>query len=64
MASAVDRVFRGSTADEAGLVCREFGIGYLVATAYDPAWQRKDGWVWQLPAVVAQPEFRAVRCGE
>ncbi|MDR3738674.1 MAG: hypothetical protein P4L40_06600 [Terracidiphilus sp.] len=64
MAQALDAVFRGSSADEARGVCTEYGIGYLVATVYDPAWQRTDGWVWRLPAVVKQPEFRAVRCSE
>ena len=28
--------------------CREFGIHYLVARIYDPAWQDKQSWVWKL----------------
>jgi hypothetical protein len=62
MAKALDAVFEGNSAEEARAVCREFGIQYLVATAYDPAWQRTDGWVWKLPTVVGQPEFRGMDC--
>jgi hypothetical protein len=42
--------------------CLEFGVQYLVATVYDTAWKHRDGWVWTLPVVVADPEFRALDC--
>lgn len=62
MAQAIDEVFRGSSAEKARAVCRLYGIDYLVVTAYDLAWKHGDSWVWALPPVVSQPEFRAVQC--
>jgi hypothetical protein len=62
MAAAMDAVFKGSDAAQARATCHQFGVQYLVATVYDPAWKRGDGWVWTLPAVVADPEFRALDC--
>jgi hypothetical protein len=62
MAAAIDAVFRGASAEQARGACRQFGIGYLVARIYDPAWNDRNGWVWTLPAVVADPKFRALDC--
>lgn len=62
MAPVIDEVYRGVTAERAQSVCRQFGINYLVARIYDPAWHDPAGWVWHMPAVVADPEFRALRC--
>jgi hypothetical protein len=62
MAAALDRVFRDASPEQAHAVCRQFGIDDLVARVYDPAWQDRSGWVWTLPAVVADPEFRALDC--
>jgi len=62
MSAALDTVFHGTGAGEARDVCRQFGIQYLVVTAYDPAWNDGSGWVWKLPAVVADPKFRALDC--
>lgn len=62
MASALDVLFRGAPAAQARATCSRFGIQYLVATAYDPAWKQADSWVWTLHPVVADAEFRALDC--
>jgi len=62
MSSAIASLFEGATADQARSTCRAYGVQYLVANVYDPAWQDKQGWVWNLPPVVADPEFRALSC--
>jgi len=62
MAPAMDELYRGETAAEARATCGEFGIDYLIARATDAAWKDRQSWVWTLPAVVAQKEFRAVKC--
>jgi hypothetical protein len=62
MAAALDTVFSGTSAEQAQTVCRQLGIQYLVADVYDRAWADRTGWVWNLPAVVADPEFRAADC--
>lgn len=62
MATAFDAAFKGGSAEQARTACRDFGIQYLVADVYDPAWDDRSGWVWTLPAVVADPEFRALDC--
>jgi hypothetical protein len=62
MAAALDAVYHGAGAGQARSACREFGIQYLVADEYDPAWNDRSGWVWTLSAVVADPEFRALDC--
>jgi hypothetical protein len=62
MAAALDAVFRSASADQARGVCRQFGIQYLIANVYDPAWNGREGWVWTLPAVVADPRFRVLDC--
>ncbi len=62
MASRIDPLFRGGTAEQARSVCLHFGIQYLVVTSSDPAWNDRQGWVWALTPVVADPDFRALEC--
>lgn len=62
MAPAIDSLYTGGTAEQARAVCRQFGIHYLVARVYDPAWNDKSGWVWALKPAVQDPEFRALDC--
>ena len=64
MAAAIDSLFQGATADSARATCRQYGIKYLVARIYDPAWNDRGGWVWTLNPVVSDDEFRALDCGE
>jgi hypothetical protein len=64
MASAINALYSDATADEARSTCRLYGIEYLIANVYDPVWNNKESWVWKLNAVVADPEFRALDCGE
>jgi hypothetical protein len=62
MIAAINPLFRGAPAEQARAVCHQYGIQYLVAKVYDPAWNDKSGWVWTLTPVVADPEFRALDC--
>jgi hypothetical protein len=62
MAAAIDALYSGNTAEQARATCSRYGIQYLVARVYDPAWKNKDGWVWALRPVVADDEFRALDC--
>jgi hypothetical protein len=62
MATAIDALFRGATADQARATCQTYKIGYLVSRIYDPAWQNKQSWVWTLTPVISNPEFRALDC--
>jgi hypothetical protein len=62
MAPAIDTLYNGQDARSARNVCARFGIQFLVVRAYDPAWSKPSSWVWTLPAVVADPEFRALDC--
>ena len=64
MAAEIDAVYRGATPQQARATCGRYGIQYLVANTYDRAWNDRQGWVWTLPAVVNEPEFRAVDCRE
>jgi len=64
MAARIDALFSGANAEQARATCREFGIHYLVARIYDPAWQDKQSWVWKLDPIVANEEFRALDCRE
>ncbi len=48
---------------EARESCKKLGVGELVATAWDPVWRAKEGWVWTLPAIVATDNVRVVGCG-
>jgi hypothetical protein len=63
MAAAIDPLFNGpATVTQARTTCRQYGIQYLVARIYDPAWNDKNGWVWTLSPVVSDEEFRALDC--
>ena len=62
MAAAIDALYSGATAEQAHITCRQYGIQYLVARVYDPAWNDRRGWVWTLKPVVADEEFRALDC--
>jgi len=62
MAAAIDAVFKGASAEQARSTCHEYGIQYLVARIYDPVWNSRQSWVWSLPAVVSDPEFRVLNC--
>jgi hypothetical protein len=62
MAAAIDSLFRGATAEQARDTCRQFSIQYLVARTFDPAWNDKTDWVWTLPSVVSDEEFRGLDC--
>ncbi|MGA2727872.1 MAG: hypothetical protein ABSE96_08670 [Terracidiphilus sp.] len=62
MAAAIDALYSGATAEQAHITCSQYGIQYLVARVYDPAWNDRRGWVWTLKRVVADEEFRALDC--
>lgn len=62
MATAIDALYRGGSAEQAHATCMQYGIQYLVARIYDPPWKDKAGWVWTLKPVVADDEFRALDC--
>jgi hypothetical protein len=64
MAAAIDSLYLSGTADQARAVCRDFGIQYLIARIYDPVWKDKGGWVWTLPPVVSDEQFRALDCNQ
>jgi hypothetical protein len=63
MAAAIDTLYDGVSAEQARATCHQYGIRYLIARIYDPAWNDKNGWVWTLNPVVSQKEFRALDCG-
>jgi hypothetical protein len=64
MLKAIDPLFQdaGATAEQARAACKTYRVDYLVATIYDPQWKDLKSWVWTLPTVLADPEFRAVDC--
>jgi hypothetical protein len=62
MSASLDSLFGGGTADKARQTCRQFGIQYLVVNVYQPAWNDRGGWVWALPPVVSDEDFRALDC--
>ncbi len=62
MLDAIDPLFKDAAAEQARTACRVYGIHYLVANVYDAPWSDRSSWVWTLPAVVSDPEFRAVDC--
>ena len=62
MIAAIDPLFKGAPAAQARAACNRYGIHYLIAKIYDPAWADTSGWVWTLPAAVNEPEFRALDC--
>jgi hypothetical protein len=62
MRQDIDPLFRGASAQQARATCERYGIGYLVARIYDPAWKDRSGWVWTLKPIVADQDFRALDC--
>lgn len=62
MFPVIDPLFKDATADQARAACKANRIDYLVASVYDPPWNDPTSWVWTLPPVLANPEFRAVDC--
>ncbi|MGB6690152.1 MAG: hypothetical protein WBE76_20130 [Terracidiphilus sp.] len=58
----IDPLFQGATAQQARAMCARYGIGYLVARVYDPAWNDSNGWVWTLRPIVSDQDFRALDC--
>jgi hypothetical protein len=62
MAKDIVAVYKGVTAQQARAICRQYGIQYLVANIYDPAWQDRQSWVWTLNTAISDPEFRALDC--
>ena len=62
MASAIDILFNGATAEQARRTCHNYGIQILVARIYDQPWKDKSSWVWTLKPVVSDNEFRALDC--
>jgi hypothetical protein len=62
MAATIDRLYKQATAQDARGTCGQLGIQYLVARIFDPIWTDKKSWVWTLPPVVADDEFRVLDC--
>lgn len=62
MIAAIPPLFKRASAETALTVCRTYHIDYLVANLYDPVWNDRSSWVWMLPAVVSDPDFRALDC--
>ncbi len=62
IAAAVHSLYNDASGSQARVVCSQYGMQYLVAYVYDPAWKDPQSWVWTLPSVVAQPKFRALDC--
>jgi hypothetical protein len=62
MRTTIDALYAGAQAGEARDACARYSISYLVARVTDPAWQNKNSWVWTLPSVVADEDFRALDC--
>ena len=60
--AAVHLLYQDASGSQARAVCSQYGMQYLVAYVYDPAWNDTNSWVWTLPPVVAQPKFRALDC--
>jgi hypothetical protein len=62
LSDALDAIYDGASAERASSTCQQFGIQYLVARVYDPAWKNRNSWVWTLKPVVNDSEFRALDC--
>jgi hypothetical protein len=61
MATEIDSIYRSRATDQqAQSTCHH--IQYLVANVYDPVWNDKQSWVWNLNPVIADPEFRVLDC--
>ncbi len=42
--------------------CRQFGVQYLVSSAWDPDWQTATGWPVTLPVIAREPRIRILQC--
>jgi hypothetical protein len=42
--------------------CGRFRVDYLAVSPRDAAWGNRGGWVWTLPVVAAEPDFRILTC--
>jgi hypothetical protein len=62
MASAIDALYTGASAEQARATCRQYSIQYLLVRIYDPAWKDRQSWVWTLTPVVPDQEFRVLDC--
>jgi hypothetical protein len=62
MLTAIVPLFSGGSAAQARATCKAYRIDYLVATVYDSPWKDSNSWVWTLPPVLSEREFRAVDC--
>jgi hypothetical protein len=62
IAAAVHSLYNDASGSQARAICSQYGMQYLVAYVYDPAWKDPQSWVWTLPSIVAQPKFRALDC--
>jgi hypothetical protein len=60
--AAVRSLYNDASGSQARTACSQYGMQYLVAYVYDPAWKDPQSWVWTLPPIVAQPKFRALDC--
>jgi len=60
--AAVQSLYNDASGEQARAVCSQYGMQYLVAYVYDPAWKDPQSWIWTLPSVVSQPKFRALDC--
>jgi hypothetical protein len=63
MSVTMDALFKGASAEAAEQACHQFGIQFLIARVYDPAWSDRRSWVWTLKPVVVDEEFRVLACG-
>lgn len=43
--------------------CDSFHVSVLVANDTDAVWGDRNSWVWNRPALIANPSMRAIRCG-
>ncbi len=62
MSTSIRALFVGGSAQDARATCSRLGIDDLVARSDDQAWRDSASWVWTLPAVVSQDDFRALQC--
>jgi hypothetical protein len=60
--AVVQSLYNDASGEQARAICSQYGMQYLVAYVYDPAWKDPQSWVWTLPLVVSQPKFRALDC--
>ena len=60
--AAVIPLYNDANADQARAACKAYRIDYLIANVYDQPWKDQSSWVWTLPPIVTDPEFRALDC--